>query len=535
MFRYLRSSMKYMAAAVLLNIAFACMNVLYTDVFRRYFNEVQNGQTQELMVFVLSLITVEGLMTVTHFVSAFLTNKLRRKTTRRMQEDLFSRILDAMSVDIEKKPIGELSTLIRDDVSTVASSVSAVSVRLVHLIIRFALYAGYLMFLNWQMALITLTIGPMMLLAGRLFTPWMEKKGEKLRTDETANEESLQSAFGALSFIKLNSLRGYVLRRFGRTWDAKEKSDDANSAVDVLYDELSSFLGVVGSIFILGVAAVLLARGHLMVGTVVAYLQLHNEIVWPFIEMSALWGQVVQGKVSYKRIQQAMDIRMENGAEEGVLTDVGRIEVKNVCFSYTDGHPVLKDVSFTANKGEVVCLLGDNGAGKSTLLRLIGGLYLPDTGSIALDDIPLTAENMKRIRSAYGYVMQNEHVFDGTIRENLTFEKPYSSARLEEAAEITGLSQYVKTLEEGYETKLVNGSLSGGELKKLSLTRLLLADRPVFVLDEPFAHLDKEGCDRLVSLIQTMKKDKIIFLITHKKEMTQYADRTICLRDGRIG
>lgn len=91
-----------MAAAVLLNIAFACMNVLYTDVFRRYFNEVQNGQTQELMVFVLSLITVEGLMTVTHFVSAFLTNKLRRKTTRRMQEDLFSRILDAMSVDIEK-------------------------------------------------------------------------------------------------------------------------------------------------------------------------------------------------------------------------------------------------------------------------------------------------------------------------------------------------------------------------------------------------------------------------------------------------
>ncbi|MBQ6829031.1 MAG: ATP-binding cassette domain-containing protein, partial [Thermoguttaceae bacterium] len=291
----------------------------------------------------------------------------------------------------DKKPVGELSTLLRDDVSTVASSVSSVSMRLIHLLVRFAMYTGYLLFLNWQMALITLTIGPVMLLMGRLFTPWMEKKGEKLRESETANEEAIQSTFGALTVIKLNSLRGYVLRRFGKTWDDKEKSDDSSNAVEVLYDEVSSFLGVVGSILILGVAAVLLAKGHLMVGTVVAYLQLHNEIVWPFIEMSSLWGQVVQGKVSYGRLRQAMDIRMETDAEDGGMTGVERIDVKNVSFSYGDGHPVLKDVSFTANRGEVICLLGDNGAGKSTLLKLISGLYLPDEGGISLDDISLTA------------------------------------------------------------------------------------------------------------------------------------------------
>jgi len=283
----------------------------------------------------------------------------------------------------------------------------------------------------------------------------------------------------------------------------------------------------------LGIAAIFLARGKLLIGTVVAFLQLHNEIVWPFLEMSSMWGQIIKGKVSYRRILQVMNLHAEDTADDETISDVQRIEVKNVYFSYDGNHNVLENISFTAHKGEVICLLGDNGAGKSTLLKLISGLYLPTAGSIALDGTMLTKSNMKKVRSAYGYVMQNEHVFDGTILDNLTIGRDVSQKCVEEATEQTGFASYVEVQEGGYEAKLINSSLSGGELKKLSLARLLIADRPVFVLDEPFAHLDKDGIDRLVRLIQSMRKDKIIFLVTHKKEMMQYADWTIQLKTGR--
>ena len=317
-------------------------------------------------------------------------------------------------------------------------------------------------------------------------------------------------------------------------WDEREKRESESTRVSILYDELSSFLGVVGSVLIMGDAAVLLAQGHLLVGTVVAYLQLHNEIVWPFIEMSSLWRQTIEGRVSVKRIEQVLSVPVEQCEALKIPEDVEHVEIRHADFSYDGATNVLTDICFEAHKGEIVCLLGENGAGKSTLLKMLCGLYLPDRGEVYLDDICLTAETMQTVRSAYSFVMQKEHVFDGTVRDNLLFGVDVPVERLDACAKKTGFDVYIRDLESGYDTVLTNGSLSGGELKKLSLTRMLLADKPVVVLDEPFAHLDAEGCKRLTALLRELRMNKIVILVTHNHELVQYADRVVRLADGRV-
>lgn len=528
-FRYLRGGRKYMAAAVILNLAFAGMNIWYTDIFRQYFNSVQGGKTNDLIIFVFYLVFLELLMTISHYISSLCSEMCKRRAMRGIQESLFSHFLCAMSRETDGRPVGELSALISNDARVAATGISSGGIRFFHLITRFLINAGYLFYLNWQMALITLTVGPMMLLLGKVFSRRIEKRTKSLREAEAACEETILTGLSALAFIKTNRLAGFLGRRYSSVWDNREKRSAGSDRLSVMYDELSSFLGVVGSVLILGVAAVLLARGQLLVGTVVAYLQLHNEIVWPFIEMSSLWRQLISSRVSLERIEEAMGMPAEKEYSGEPVKNVEQLGARGLTFYYTPENPVLQKVDFAAKKGEIVCLLGENGAGKSTLLKLLCGLYLPVEGEVYLDGRCLNADTMQEIRSAYGFVMQHEHVFDGTIRENLTFGEEVSQERLEECASKTGFDVYINELEQGYDTRLTNKGLSGGELKKLSLTRMLLADRPVLVLDEPFAHLDAEGCEQLTKLLKELRRDKIILYVTHNPELVELADRVVRL------
>ena len=534
LFRYLRGTGRYMAAAVLLNLLFAGLNIWYTDIFRRYFDSVQNGNTSDLVIFVIYLISLELWMTVSHYISSLCAEICRRRVMQGMQESLFDHFLHAMSVELDRRPVGELLALLSNDTQVAASGISSGAIRFFHLITRFLIYAGYLFYLNWQMALITLTVGPMMLLLGKVFAGKIQKRTNRLREAEADCESALLSGLNALTFAKTNRLAGFLTRRYRRAWEEREHCSFSSDRVSILYDELSSLLGVVGSILILGASAVLLAKGHLLVGTVVAYLQLHNEIVWPFIEISSLWRQLIGSKVSINRIEEALEIPAEKKFFGETRRNVEIITAKGLSFGYDEENPVLTGVDFQAKKGEIVCLLGENGAGKSTLLKLLCGLYLPDTGEIYLDELKLTADTMQEIRSAYGFVMQREHVFDGSIRENLTFGEDISTEKLDICGAKTGFDAYVRELEEGYETRLTNQSLSGGELKKLSLTRMLLADKPVVVLDEPFAHLDAEGSALLLKLLEELRRDKIVILVTHNPELVQYADRVVRIEGGRV-
>lgn len=532
--RYLRGSGRYMAGAVVLNLAFAGMNIFYTDIFRRYFDSVQGGNTNQLMIFAVSLISLEALMTVTHYISSYLSEKLRRRTMRRIQCEVFDRFLHAMSSEIDNRPVGEMSALLSNDASIAASSISSSAVRFFHLVTRFIIYAGYLILLNWQMALITLTIGPMMLLLGKIFSDRIEKQTSALRQAESDCESTVVSALHALSFIKLNRLSGFFSRKYRTVWDERERKQAAHDKVSILYDELSSMLGMIGSVLILGAAAVLLAKGHLMLGTVVAYLQLHNEIVWPFIEMSGLWRQLIAGKVSADRIEEALSVPTEASTAVEALDSVKEITVHGVGFSYDGENEVLADIDLRIHKGEILCLLGENGAGKSTLIKLICGLYLPGRGEIRLDDIRLSGSSIGTIRSAFGVVMQKEQIFAGTVRENLVFDRDVSEEKLWSCSKKTGFDEYVREQEAGFDTILARDGLSGGELKKLALTRMILADRPIVVLDEPFAHLDAEGCRMVTGLLDELRKDRIIILVTHSTELARYADRIVRLENGRI-
>ncbi len=533
-FTYLRGARRYMFAAILLNLLFAGMNVWYTDIFRRYFNRVQGGNTSDLTTFVIYLISLELLMTVSHYVSSLCSGLCSRYTLRHIQEKLYEHFLHAMSEDIDRQSVGGLSSLISNDAGVAASGISSGAIRFFHLVTRFFIYTVYLFLLNWQMALITLLIGPLMLLLGKIFSGRIEKRANTLREAEAACSEVMLSGLNVLTFVKINRLSGFLKHRYHDAWDKREKCSLNSDRVSILYDELTSFLGVVGSVLILGVAAVMLANGHLAVGTVVAYLQLHNEIVWPFIEMSSLWRQLLESKVSIARVEEALKIPAENPLAKTTHETVSHIEARGVVFGYHNESHVLRHVDFHARKGEIVCLLGENGAGKSTLLKLLCGLYLPKEGEVFLDDVCLTADTMQEIRSAYSFVMQHEHVFDGSIRENLTFGENIPQRDIDICAQKTGLAAYVNGLSDGYDTYLTNQSLSGGELKKLSLTRMLLADKPVIVLDEPFAHLDEEGVERLLYILEELRKDKIIILVTHNPELVRYTDRVVRIDAGTV-
>jgi subfamily B ATP-binding cassette protein MsbA len=263
-------------------------------------------------------------------------------------------------------------------------------------------------------------------------------------------------------------------------------------------------------------------------------------MIAPIVQMSNIGSQLTEAMAGLDRTQEIMNMAEEDNPEERtvVLNEIkGTIVFNNVSFSYQENKEVLHNISFEAPAGSVTALVGSSGSGKSTIASLAATFLNPISGTVTLDGIDLAAVNLSSFRSRLGVVLQDDFLYEGTIRENILFPRPNATeAQLQQAVKGAYVNEFTDRFEEGLDTVIGERGvkLSGGQRQRISIARALLADPKIIILDEATSNLDTESESYIQKSLGLLMKDRTTFVIAHRLSTIQQADRILVIEDGTI-
>ncbi|HET9146657.1 MAG TPA: ATP-binding cassette domain-containing protein, partial [Acetobacteraceae bacterium] len=259
----------------------------------------------------------------------------------------------------------------------------------------------------------------------------------------------------------------------------------------------------------------------------------------PLRALGTMNAAVQEGMAGLDRVYKVIDERREVAELPGappLAAGPGRVEFRHVAFAYPDGRPGLRDLSFTAEPGRTLALVGVSGAGKSTALALIPRLYDPEAGAILIDGADITGVSLASLRAAIAYVGQDALLFDDSIAANIAFGRPDAGPDEIEAAAEAAAAHFVHDLPEGFATRVgVNGQrLSGGQRQRIALARALLRDPRILLLDEATSALDAESEAAVQQALARLRKGRTTIVVAHRLSTVRDADLIVVMAEGRV-
>ena len=291
---------------------------------------------------------------------------------------------------------------------------------------------------------------------------------------------------------------------------------------------------------IMGIGGYFIMNDTLTYGEFVSFTLFLGFMIAPIVQMSNIGSQLTEAFAGLDRTQELMDLQEENNPEERTLSIdnlKGEVDFKNISFSYDDKTNVLKDISFKAEQGSVIALVGSSGSGKTTIAGLVTAFLNPTSGVVLIDGIDLSKVDLYSFRSQLGVVLQDDFLYEGTIRENILFPRPSATEKeLMEAVNGAYVNEFTNRFKDGLETIIGERGvkLSGGQKQRISIARALLANPKIVILDEATSNLDTESESYIQKSLTILMKNRTTFVIAHRLSTIQKADQILIIEDGSI-
>ncbi len=302
----------------------------------------------------------------------------------------------------------------------------------------------------------------------------------------------------------------------------------------------STFLLGLASTGIMGIGGYFIMNGEMTYGEFVSFTLFLGFMIAPIVQMSNIGSQLTEAMAGLDRTQELMGMDEEDDPQVRTIhiNEVkGDVVFDDVSFSYDEGKEVLHNISFEAPAGTVTALVGSSGSGKSTIAGLAASFLNPDSGKVLLDGIDLSKVNLGSYRSHLGVVLQDDFLYEGTIRENILFPRPDATEEeLLQAVKGAYVDEFSDRFEDGLDTVIGERGvkLSGGQRQRISIARALLADPRIIILDEATSNLDTESESFIQKSLQMLMKNRTTFVIAHRLSTIQKADRILVIENGRI-
>jgi subfamily B ATP-binding cassette protein HlyB/CyaB len=366
------------------------------------------------------------------------------------------------------------------------------------------------------------------------------------RLDEKFNRGSENQAFLVESVTGIETLKAMAVEpQMQRRWEEQLAAYVAASfRVLSLNNTASQAVQTVNKLVIaatLYFGAKLVIGGEMTVGELVAFNMLAARVSAPVLRLAQLWQDFHQARLSIDRLGDILNTIPEpsfNPGRAALPAIRGQIAFEHVSFRYRiDGPEVLHDVSFSVRPGQVVGVVGSSGSGKSTIAKLIQRLYVPESGRVLIDGVDLAMVDLAWLRRQTGVVLQENVLFNTSIRENIALADPaMSMERIIEAAELAGAHDFILELPEGYDTVVGErgSSLSGGQRQRVAIARALITDPRILILDEATSALDYESERAIQQNMKRIAAGRTVFVIAHRLSTVRQADRIITIERGRI-
>ncbi|NRA13465.1 MAG: ABC transporter ATP-binding protein, partial [Crocinitomicaceae bacterium] len=280
--------------------------------------------------------------------------------------------------------------------------------------------------------------------------------------------------------------------------------------------------------------------GSMSTGEFISFTFLLGFMIAPIAQMGNIGSQLTEAMAGLDRTQELLNMKEEDDPEVRTefLKDIqGDIEFHDVSFSYEESKEVLHNISFEAKPGSVTALVGSSGSGKSTIAGLVATFLNPESGKVTIDGVDLAKVNLSSYRQSLGVVLQDDFLFEGTIRENVLFPRPDASEdELLAAIEGAYVSEFTDRFEDGLDTVIGERGvkLSGGQRQRISIARAILADPKIIILDEATSNLDTESESYIQKSLNLLMNDRTTFVIAHRLSTIRQADQILVVEEGRI-
>ncbi|HEY4048525.1 MAG TPA: ABC transporter ATP-binding protein [Acidobacteriaceae bacterium] len=435
---------------------------------------------------------------------------------------------------------GALLSTITNDIQTIQNFASSSTLGILVDLLTIVEMLGLMFWLNWDFALIAVGITPFLLLFVSRF-----KKAVKKATREV---RARQSDIVAVVTQGLESER--VIKAFGREELEQDQLGQVSRAtVDAALRarRVKSLLSPIVDItvalctgFVLWRGASLILAGAMTVGALTVFLAYLTKFFKPVQDLAKMTNTIAQTAVGVERVQtilQTDTIIPERPDARDPGTIRGEVSFDHVAFAYDKDAPVLRDVNFTINAGELVGIVGPTGGGKSTLVSLIPRFYDPTAGSVSIDGINIRDFKISGLRNRIGFVLQDTGLFRGTIRENIAYGRPGATEEeIVEAATLANADEFISRMPHGYDTLVGERgqTLSGGQRQRIGIARAIVRNNPILILDEPTAALDTESERLVIEALERLMKGRTVITIAHRLSTIRDANKIIVLKGGVV-
>ncbi|SHI14080.1 type I secretion system permease/ATPase [Desulfofustis glycolicus] len=389
--------------------------------------------------------------------------------------------------------------------------------------------------------LIVLISLPFLFAASFLMTPLLRNRLEDTYSSGADNQSFLVETISGIETIKA----GAAEPRLQAKWEARLTDHVKNGFQSGLLANLVNQITAVASkaltVLLLYFGAKEVLYGNLTVGQLIAFNMISSRVVAPIVRLSQIWKEFQHVRISVARIGDIFRCPAEPGFDpfRVSLPDIaGAVTFERVMFGYgPDGSPVLSDVSFSVQAGEVIGIVGSTGSGKTTLAKLLQRLYVPRSGRVLIDGVDLSMADASWLRRQIGVVVQDGVLFNGSIRDNIALNGPdLPLATVIEAAELAGAHGFIMDFPHGYDTSVGERGvqLSTGQRQRLAIARALATDPRMLILDEATSSLDYESELLIQQKMRQICRGRTVFIIAHRLSSVRHADRIITLERGRI-
>ncbi len=459
---------------------------------------------------------------------------------RDMRLDLFSHMENRPSSFYDKVAVGRVMTRITNDVQALFELLMGVGM-LIGEFVPFFIALFIMMAIDVELTLWLLLAIPVFALVTFFFRQATRKVYRLIRNSVSQLNQNLQENLSGMQVVQLSNREKRNLAVYNET-----NEENRTHEINAIYLE-TGYGAFMDNIVNLALAIIIWVGGGsvlqdaISLGSVILFTQFVDMFIRPIRVLGQQYNVLFRAMASAERIFQALDwheqVREPENPIQLPARIKGKLEFRHLTFGYEADNPVLNDVSVLINPGEKLAVVGPTGSGKSTLIRLLGRFYDFPNGTIFLDDIDLNQINSSEVRRRIGVVLQDFHIFSGSILDNIILGSPHiSREKAIEAACLVNADSFIEALPQKYDTLLVERgqNLSQGQRQLLAFARVLAADPEILVLDEATASIDTETEQLIQRALQKIMQDRTSILIAHRLQTIQEADKILVLKHGRV-
>ena len=488
----------------------------------------------------IAVLAIAILDAICSYAEKYLTTSVGQWVTHDLRRVLYSHIQRLSLAYHDHKQTGDLISRVTSDIDAIQSFITTGLLSTLINVITLVGMVTVMFYINWRFTLIALSVAPVLFMIVYTYTRRIKKASRAVRKKEGEIVSVIEEVLGSIRVVKAFAREDYELRRLEEeSLEGVEISLRARGLKAKL-TPIVQIIVAVGTCLVLWFGTRMVLSTTLSAGSLIVFILYLGKMYKPMQELSKMTDAYSKAAVGYERIQEVLQTDKE-------VKDLprsrpaprfrGQIEFEHVHFYYTQDTPILKDVSFKVEAGQVAALVGPTGAGKTTIISLIPRFYDPISGTVKIDGTDIKEFRQKSLRQQISFVLQETVLFHAPVWQNIAYGKPEATrAEILKAAELANASEFVEKLPDGYNTVVGERgmTLSGGQRQRIAIARAIIRNTPILILDEPTSDLDASSEKLVFEALDRLMEGKTTIVIAHRLSTVRKADVIFVVKDGDI-